>query len=263
MKTTARCQVPGTDETVTLRTRDVWDIVPGEMVTVEPRKRWRRAGHPYLSGNFESTRLDVPALGLIPLGLESMGEWDPHDQYWGEDGEPLDQWEKAIVGAGVRPSFEMEQVLPRTNIEDPESDPIVEAAELHAIEDFAGAREVLMKLLLTDLRALDAHAHLGNYVFDAWPDKARRHYDVGVEIGELSLGTGFEGVLEWGRVDNRPFLRCLHGLGLCLWRLDRFDEAASVFERSLRLNPGDNHGVRFLLAQVHAGDPWKDDDLEM
>jgi hypothetical protein len=27
---------------------------------------------------------------------------------------------------------------------------------------------------------------------------------------------GFGGVLGWGWVDNRPFLRCLHGLTVCL-----------------------------------------------
>jgi hypothetical protein len=27
----------------------------------------------------------------------------------------------------------------------------------------------------------------------------------------------FDGVLPWGQIDNRPFLRCMHGFGLCLW----------------------------------------------
>jgi hypothetical protein len=31
------------------------------------------------------------------------------------------------------------------------------------------------------------------------------HYEVGLRIGELSLGERFEGVLRWGHVDNRPF----------------------------------------------------------
>jgi len=147
----------------------------------------------------------------------------------------------------------MAQVQPEAGIDNPDSDPIVEAGELHEIGDFAGAREILLKLLLTDLRILDAHAHLGNHVFDSWPDKARRHYEVGVGIGDLSLGAGFNGVLEWGHIDNRPFLRCLHGLGLCLWRLGLIDEATTILNAcsvstraitrgcdsySLRLEPG-------------------------
>ena len=54
------------------------------------------------------------------------------------------------------------------------------------------------------------------------PERVVRHYEAGVRIGELSLGDEFDGVLSWGLIDNRPFLRCLHGYGLCLWRLGRF-----------------------------------------
>jgi hypothetical protein len=52
---------------------------------------------------------------------------------------------------------------------------------------------------LADLRCLDAHAHLGNFVFDHSPEEALRHYEVGLRMGELSLDNGFEGVLPLGR----------------------------------------------------------------
>ncbi len=77
-------------------------------------------------------------------------------------------------------------------------------------------------------------------------------------IGELSLGERFEGVLPWGRVDNRPFLRWMHGYGLCLWRLGRFDEAERVFGKMLWLNPSDNQGVRFLLEDIRTGKTWEE-----
>jgi hypothetical protein len=77
-----------------------------------------------------------------------------------------------------------------------------------------------------------------------------------MRIGELSLGDGFDGVLPWGLIDNRPFLRCMVGYGLCKWRLGRFDEAARIFERMLWLNPTDNQGARFLLTDVMAGKAW-------
>jgi hypothetical protein len=63
----------------------------------------------------------------------------------------------------------------------------------------------------------------------------------------------------WGWIDNRPFLRCLHGYGLCLWRLDRVEEAARVFGRMLWLNPSDNQGVRFLIDDIATGRPWRPD----
>lgn len=75
-------------------------------------------------------------------------------------------------------------------------------------------------------------------------------------IGQLSLGPGFQGLLRWSWLENRHFLRCLHGLGLCLWRLGRFEEAAKVFEELLWLNPLDHQGARFSLEGVRAGALW-------
>ena len=65
-------------------------------------------------------------------------------------------------------------------------------------------------------------------------------------------------MLLWGHIDNRPFLRCMHGYGLCLWRLGRYDEAWRVFEKMLWLNPSDNQGVRFLVDEVRAGMAWEE-----
>jgi hypothetical protein len=49
----------------------------------------------------------------------------------------------------------------------------------------------------------------------------------------------------------------MHGFGLCLWRLGRFDEARCIFDRMLWLNPSDNQGVRFLIDDVHPKTPWE------
>ncbi len=48
-------------------------------------------------------------------------------------------------------------------------------------------------------------------MFDVGANDAIKHYKIGRRIGELSLGAGFDGVLPWGWIDNRPFLRCTHG----------------------------------------------------
>jgi tetratricopeptide (TPR) repeat protein len=58
-------------------------------------------------------------------------------------------------------------------------------------------------------------------------------------------------------IDNRPYLRCLHGYGLCLWRLNRYDEAAAISTRMLWINPSDNQGARFNLGEVNAGRAWE------
>jgi hypothetical protein len=68
----------------------------------------------------------------------------------------------------------------------------------------------LMEICQADLRCLDAHSHLGN-LFDHRPHHALRYHEVGLRIGELSLGDDFNGVLAWGLIDNRPFyaLQCI------------------------------------------------------
>lgn len=244
------------EELVSLRADRFWGLVPGEIVVVHPLREWTEDGRRHLVGEIESGRIDVSALGLTPLKLEDLGPWDPAEQYWGEDGDPVEEWAKPIIARGARPSFEMEQVLPGMDLDDPDSDPICLSNDLKNAGDRVGGREILMDLCEADLRCLDAHAHLGNLVFDLDPEYAIRHYEVGVRIGERSLGAAFEGVLPWGCIDNRPFLRCLYNFGLCLWRLERFDEAADVFERILWLNPSDNQGARFVIDAVRAGRAW-------
>lgn len=152
----------------------------------------------------------------------------------------------------------MEQIIPGEDPEDPLNDPIIESNDRKNSGDLSGAFDLLMGLCRADLRCLDAHSHLGNLAFDRRPIDAIRHYEVGVRIGELSLGEEFIDVLPWGLIDNRPFLRCLNGFGLCLWRLERFEESAKVFDRILWLNPADNQGVRCLIDDVRSGRKWEE-----
>jgi len=258
----ARCRLLGSDRVITLRASRLWEAVPGAIVTVKPRKQWRYAGHPYLSGEIQSTRIEAAALDLLPLGLEDMGMWDPKEEYWGEEDEPIEEWAKPIIARGPRPMFEMEKVLPGEDPDDPFNDPITQSNDLKDAGERAEAVKILMELCQADLRCLDAHSHLGNFVFDHRPQDAIRHYEVGLRIGELSLGNDFTSVLPWGLIDNRPFLRCMHGYGLCLWRLGRFGEAERVFDRMLWLNPSDNQGVRFLIDEVKAKTAWEDRENE-
>jgi len=161
---------------------------------------------------------------------------------------PIEEWARPIIACGPRPMFQMEQVLPG---EDPD-DPITRSNDLQDAGERAEAKKILMDLCQADLRCLHAHSHLGNLVFDYSPRDAIRHYEIGVRIGELSPEDGLTGLLQWGIINNRPFLRCMHGYALCLRRLGRFDEAERVFHRMLWLNSSDNQGVRLLIDEVKA-----------
>ena len=221
------------------------------------RKSWA-PGDPHLSAEIQSERLEAGALGLAPLRLEEAPPWDPQHEYWGDQGEPIPRWAKPIIARGPRPSFEMEMLIPGWDFEDPEEDPIGIAADLIHVRRLADARSLLMRLCEMDLRCLDAHAHLGNLEFDRAPVLASRHYQAGLSIGQLSLPPDFNGVLSWGVIGNRPFLRCLHGYGLSLWRVRNFERANEVFQRMLWLNPSDNQGVRFLIPDVKKRVAWEE-----
>ena len=62
----------------------------------------------------------------------------------------------------------------------------------------------------------------------------------------------------WGDLDSRPFMRALHGQGLCLWRLGETAKARGIFAWMLALNPNDNQGVRFLLHDLDEGLSWEE-----
>ena len=129
-----------------------------------------------MSGRIVSSRIDIAALGLESLRLEDMGMWDPTDEYWGEDGEPIEEWAKPIIAAGPRPQFEMEQVIPGEDPEDSFDDPITYSVDLKNAEEDREAETVLQNLCQADLRCLDAHSHRGNLRFDNRPKDAIRHY---------------------------------------------------------------------------------------
>lgn len=57
-------------------------------------------------------------------------------------------------------------------------------------------------------------------------------------------------LLEWGWLENRPFLRCLDGLLLAYRDAGRDVEAIELGRELLVLNPNDNQGIRCVLPAV-------------
>ena len=261
-KTGIRCKLIPTGEPITYRM--IRDEVDGEIITVKPSKIWQYKNTVYMTGETISRRLDVGALGLKPLGLKDEGVWEPDNEtdLVGED-DPFEKYYLPILAYGPRHEFEMEQVIPLKDPSDWESDPIVQASEIYECGNYPAAFKIIADVLSEDVRCLDAHAHLGNWVFNVTEKHdlgavktALRHYEAGLRIGELSLPKNFYGLLPWAFLDNRPFLRCLHGYGLCLWRSGNATAARDVFERMLWLNPRDNQGARYLLADIDTGIDW-------
>lgn len=259
----ARVRVLGEAGQITFRSRDVWQVVPGHLVALAIEKRWSWKGDDYASGRIENPRIAVDRLALTPLPLRDGGLEDLRSAY-----EPFRRpdpyaplWRK--LTAQPRPGFVMDPIawgqFPGAGDEE---NPTCDAAELAQAGQTEEANELLMETLGTDLRCIDAHAHLGNLEFGHAPKRSILHYEIGMRIGELSLPPGFDGVLLWGHIYNRPFLRCLHGYGLCLWRLGELAHAQRVFERTLALSPHDNQGVRFCWDDVRHGRSWEEAQVQ-
>jgi tetratricopeptide (TPR) repeat protein len=78
-------------------------------------------------------------------------------------------------------------------------------------------------------------------------------YQKGVTAGQRALGEDYFKVNTgyfWGLLETRPYMRAMQGKASCLWELDRRQEAIEIYNEMLRLNPGDNQGVRYALADL-------------
>ncbi len=108
---------------------------------------------------------------------------------------------------------------------------------------------------------------LANQALAIWPDCADAYvvlaemtHELGeatelnrkaVEAGERALGKraftedvgGF-----WGILETRPYMRARLALAQCQWASGERDEAIENYRGMLLLNPGDNQGIRYLLA---------------
>lgn len=122
-------------------------------------------------------------------------------------------------------------------------------------------RAAYLAILEEDPYFIDAHNALGARALDEDDlDAALNHYARARELGERVVPKGFRGRVIWGYLDNRPFLRALHGSAECLLRLRQREparEAVRLLRRILRYNPTDNTGARYLLGEacLRAGDP--------
>jgi len=80
-------------------------------------------------------------------------------------------------------------------------------------------------------------------------NQARDLWEQAVRIGRKAFPEDFKlgrDRLEWGWLENRPFLRCLHGLALARYDEGEVEAGLSLFQELLSLNPNDNQGVRAM-----------------
>jgi tetratricopeptide (TPR) repeat protein len=119
----------------------------------------------------------------------------------------------------------------------------------HGDEEEAG--RYFFKSIEIDPTYADGYNHLANIVWRKGDWKqAEGLYRKALGCAEPEAKDIPEGGF-WGILESRPYMRALHGLGLTLWRQGRLEDAISIFERMLKLNPNDNQGVRYLMGPIH------------
>ncbi len=255
----ARIRLLGIHEEVTLRAKRVWANVPGQILTIKPRKRWRHNNYPCMSGEITAARIDIPAVGLEPIGVECLRVWDPSDAepYVGE---LADLWNE-ITAKGARNTYEIERVMPGFDPDRDEMTAVNEANRLYLAGDRSECRDILANVLMKDLRCIEAHMLLGAWEQEVFPHQAVLHFEVAVAIIDHAFGPNFDGVIPWEDSGNKSVIVTLGHYAQCLWQLGRVDEAKAVFERLLWVNPYDPINVRARLLDIRAGKEWGEQTL--
>ena len=197
-----------------------------------------------------------------PLELYYRDTWNPKEEFAEvlrhRRKTPVPDWVSDLVNAGVRRVYEMEQIIPGSDFSESDYDPITEAVDCRDRGDFGGAFRMLQACIEGDLRCIDAYVHLGNFrsgdMRSDWDvGDAVQSYKAAVAVADRTAPPGFDGLLPWGWVDNRPLHRALHGLGLCQWRLGDTAAAGETFRRLASLDPQDPFDARYLLSRMESG----------
>jgi tetratricopeptide (TPR) repeat protein len=118
-----------------------------------------------------------------------------------------------------------------------------------------GIAEFILKGIISkNVHHIDAYHHLSLIYEETERDfEAYLCCREATRIGLEAIPDGFSwesSKLPWFHLDNRPFLRAYHTLGLWLERRKEVDESIKVFNNMLSICPNDNIGVRYLLPKL-------------
>jgi len=224
--------------------------VEGELLTISVEGTRKSGKHKiFLQGTVIDSAIDIKALNITPLKLHDLGEWDPLEHY----GEEAKKWFPEYLDKTYH-CYEMEAIDYYYD-EMPDFDPCIYAMDLFYAGKENKAKRELGAFLCKDWRYLDGHNHLGLMEERVGRyEKMRKHYELAVKIGSLTINKNLKRIiLPWSIIENRPFLRALHGYGLALAHLGLKDEALGIFEWCYEICPMDNLGVRFLIDGLKHG----------
>jgi tetratricopeptide (TPR) repeat protein len=119
--------------------------------------------------------------------------------------------------------------------------------EMRALEQAEKIFKAVVEKMPDNLDGLHHWALVRKQLGDT--DTAKALLKKAVSVGREAFPADFiigEDLLEWGYLENRPFLRCMYGLGFILLKIGETEEASKIFIEMLKINPNDNQGARGL-----------------
>ena len=196
----------------------------------EPRKLIQVSGGGKLPTSFDRRALEKPMWMVDNMVNEREFE----------SAEELQDFLNGIYAAGGTPEWVAETPLERAQ------------ALMYDAWGSTGRSRVILarKALEISKDCADAYVLLAEETARSAAE-ARGLYEEGVKAGEQALGAeAFEKLVGqfWGMIGTRPYMRARLGLAQCLWALGERQGAIAHYTDMLRLNPGDNQGIRYILA---------------
>ncbi|HUC87580.1 MAG TPA: tetratricopeptide repeat protein [Candidatus Binatia bacterium] len=127
-------------------------------------------------------------------------------------------------------------------------------------EEYEGQLLGMLKLMPELFDANNELAHFYGYNDDF--KSAKTVYETAVDLARAYIPPEFvkgKHHIQWGYLDNRPFLRLLNDYAQFTEFNGKLSRAIPLYEELLSYNPNDNQGVRYVLttAYLKANDPEK------
>ncbi len=118
--------------------------------------------------------------------------------------------------------------------------------EAIAREQYEEARSIFEAASKAFPNDTEVHNHLG---LIAWE---MNDMEAAVAAYGKGMAAGFpdDGAVDWFDDTHRPFLRAMEGRALSLHRLERSEEALSLFENLADMNPAEYSGCRYLAGEI-------------
>ncbi len=127
-----------------------------------------------------------------------------------------------------------------------------EAQDHYYMGELDRAKQILKKIISDDPHFIDGLTLLGDLMLTMGNQKKGFEYHrKAVEVGEKIIPESFEGKIQWGFLENRPFLRALYSHAYDLLTQQQLQKSIKKFEEILQYNPNDNQGVRWLIGDLY------------